>query len=104
MAFKAKGMRGSWYAEVDGVLYPCVHKHWWIHKHGIYHDPYIPRNTERPEYRAKYLEILHAMKRVVLADSGKPPAFVRKSYIGLFEIDDIDTSNGLTFRITKRVA
>jgi hypothetical protein len=99
----AKGQRGSWYATIDGTSYPCVHKHWWK-KGGTYHDPFIPRGDDKAEYRRAYLEALHTQKRVILSDSGEPPAFAgRKVYIGLYEIDDIDTTNGLRFKFVRRV-
>jgi hypothetical protein len=40
---KAKGHRGSWFAEVDGELLPCVHQHW---RRGFYYDdPYVERHA-----------------------------------------------------------
>jgi hypothetical protein len=99
---KAKGHRGSWFAEVDGELLPCVHQHW-SHR-GRYHDPHVvpgdPKWTE-------FIAAIRTDKKVILMSgefSNNDYSVRRTGYIAVFMIDDFELlDNDLRFRFAKRL-
>ena len=114
---KAIGQRGSWFAEVDGQLLPCVHQYW---LQGLsYHDPFaydgsVVRNPDDP-IQEKVLEFVEAIARdkfVILTEdkpeldtAGRVRAFQRTNYIAVYSIGDFsfDGKDGQRFRLTKRI-
>jgi hypothetical protein len=108
---KAIGRQGWWFAEVDGVALPCVHKHWLTGR--VYHDPFTRHKGKNND--KKVLEAVDAIKdgrHVILTDddatldaSGDVTAFARKHYIAVFEVEDVQYSveDGLRFRLSKRL-
>jgi hypothetical protein len=100
---KAVGHRGSWFAEVDGELLPCVHKHWWRGR--SYHDP-----NARPG-DVKWNELIEAIRdkgRVVLTDdrvSDDETAFERSGYIAVYEVANLQVEGShLKFDFVRRIA
>ena len=98
---KATGNIGSWLAEVNGELLPCVHRHWL--RGMTYHDPQaIPGDR-------KWDDFVGAIRRgrVILTSddvSEDERVFNRKEYIAIFAVEDVQMDgNGLTFRLTKRL-
>jgi hypothetical protein len=108
MTFKPKGKRGSWFAEVNGELLPCVH-HYWVTatKAGMtYDDPHYVASSN-----VQWDQLVAALREKGVAiltkdrtsDGGL--SFERDGYIGLFEIDSVQTMNGhLTFKFVRRLA
>jgi hypothetical protein len=101
---KAHGIRGSWFATVDGITYPCVHDHW-LDKGKFYCDPHFNSNDK------KFNEIYQALKEKnmciltnddVEQNSGIPK-FTRNNYIALFKIKNVEAVDGdLKFELTER--
>ncbi len=83
---KAIGQRGSWFAEVDEELLPCVHQHWW--KDGRYHDPNFAARTSQWD---RLIEAINEKKRVILTTdiALEEGGFQRTGYIAVFEISDV---------------
>ena len=108
---KAIGRQGWWFAEVDGIAIPCIHKHWLNRL--SYHDPF--KRHRGKGLKRKIDEAVNAMKnarQVVLTDDhvefdveGDVAGFTRKKYIAVFEIDDITytPADGLRFRLVERL-
>lgn len=108
---KAKGRQGWWFAEVDGVALPCIHKHWL--KNTSYHDPF--KRHEGKGLDKKIDEAVDAMKsgrlvvltdqNAILDDDGDVITMERKNYIAVFEVGDItySQSDGLRLKLTRRV-
>lgn len=101
---KAKGQRGSWFAEVEGQRLPCVHQHWC--KNGRYHDPNVqPGIPPWPEF----IDAITRERRVILTrdvahGSGENIGFTRNGYIAIFAVDDVALDGrNLTFRFTQRL-
>jgi len=109
---KATGRQGWWFAEVDGLALPCLHKYWL--KGLDYHDPFLRHEGKGLE--AKIKEAVDAMmvgKLVVLTTDkatldrdGNVTAFERTGYVAIFEVDDVTYTHadGLRLRLVKRVA
>jgi hypothetical protein len=103
---KVNGKRGSWFAEINGVSYPCVHR-FWVVQHGksmTYSDP-MPNPEDR--HWPDFIAALQSQKKAILTedesfDSGK--GFNRTGYIALYEIDEIVKGTSLRFRFVKRLA
>jgi hypothetical protein len=108
---KAVGRQGWWFAEVDGVALPCVHKHWL--KGTAYHDPFERHKGKNNDNKIKEaVDSIVTGRKVVLTNdeatfdpSGVVTAFARKNYIAVFEVDDVQysVSDGLRFRISERL-
>lgn len=108
---KAMGRQGWWFAEVDGVPLPCLHKHWL--KGLNYHDPFLRHEGKGLE--AKIKEAVDAImigRRVVLTTdnatldkAGNVTAFNRSGYVAVYEVDDVTYSkaDGLRLRLAKRI-
>jgi hypothetical protein len=98
---KAVGIRGSWFADVDGERLPCVHKHWW--RNGVYHDPNAVPGEKKWD---DFILAIQQRKRVILTDD-EPwtgGAFVRKGYIAIWDVDNVRIEGSdLTFKFTNRV-
>lgn len=105
MAKKAKGIRGSWFATVDGERLPCVHDHWW--KGTSYDDPGIKPSSKASEL----VDAIREKKRVILtkdkaipSDNDEAMGFDRKGYIAIFSVDLIEFDDaGLRFKFVKRL-
>ena len=93
---KATGQRGSWFAAIDGELFPCVHEYWTRRVGGkmAYADPYcLPEHAKR----APFLTALRDKRQAILTKDGPPSAemvFDRKGYIALFQIDTPTVEDG----------
>ena len=105
---KAKGMRGSWFATVDGFgRLPCAHQDMTTTtREGMtYRDELSMAHPQ-----TGYVEALGDGLVVLTSDHvdrrpGQPPAYRRSGYIGVFRIADLDIKGGvITFRFTQRVA
>ena len=59
---KASGVRGDWFAKVDGERLPCVHKFWW--EKGTYNDTKLKSSPKADEL----FEAIKELKRVILTD------------------------------------
>lgn len=105
MVKKAKGQRGSWFAAVDGQLFPCVHSHW-FKQDGSYEDRFA-----RPGDK-KFEELTASIRdtgRVILTTddvvpTSTAPEFKRTGYVALWSVRDVlldDT--GLRFRFAERL-
>lgn len=98
MPRKAKGSQGSWYAEIDGTKFPCVHSRF---LDGLsYYDPVegVPLPEDYVEAISDGLVILTKSKAI---DGG---GFKRSGYIALFRVADVDAADGkLRFRLAERV-
>src|SRR4051812_19909980 len=92
---KAIGRQGWWFAEVDGVALPCVHKHWL--KGTTYHDPFERHKGKNNDKKImEAVDAVAARRQVVLTDdeatldaAGTVTAFARKNYIAVFEVEDV---------------
>ncbi len=90
---KPKGHPGSWFAEWNGEKLPCVHQHWTKGSWPQYVDPGF---DGRSKWDA-FIEALKRGKKAILTTSHPPDASGkrrRKSYVGIYSIDDVETSNG----------
>jgi len=106
--YKATGQRGQWSALVQGQRFPCVHDYWVKRDQPnvmMYDDPGC--DPDRPKWR-KFIELLQNTKRAVLTQDdviGKGPAFKRKSYLALYEIENLESGPGfLRFRFISTLA
>ena len=101
---KVTGVRGSWFAEVDGEALPCVHKYWW--SNGRYHDPFPNDDSKKEE---EFVNAIREKQRVILTtddvfDNGTK--FKRTGYIALYKVANVqyDTVDGLRFDFKERLA
>lgn len=107
---KAVGKRGSWFANIDGHSFPCVHKYWIT---GLqHHDQFRYRGSEIETKVAELVEAVRNGKRVILTndtplfDSNcELSGFERTSYIALYAVEDVTYSpeDGLRFRLSDRI-
>lgn len=104
---RARGERGSWFADVNGERLPCVHRHWIT---GTRHsDPgYVEGEGQWPAF----LDAIKSKQRVVLTndDPISAPekksglAFNRTGYIAVFKVGNIEADEiGLRFDLVERV-
>ena len=106
--YKPTGRRGQWSAQVMGETLPCVHD-FWVNRDDPnvmkYYDPQC--EPDRPKWR-KFITLLQTTKRAVLTQdevTGKGKAFVRKGYLALYEIEDMEFGPGfLKFRFSGTLA
>jgi hypothetical protein len=101
---KAIGIRGSWYAKVDGDLLPCVHRHWWV-KDARYNDTGLKPSTHNSDF---VLKIREARKVILTNDKPYTPGsnkpFERTGYIAVWTVDDVEFDDtGLRFRFSEKV-
>lgn len=102
--WKAKGHRGSWFAELDGESLPCVHKHWMV---GLTHnDPQVkPGDPQSDQLVAAIVQA----RRVILTNDNPHVAergtgFTRTGYVAEYGVDEIEfDSAGLRFRFVSRL-
>ena len=86
---KPRGERGSWFAEWDEELFPCVHQYWWTGPNR-YNDPFA-RPTDK-----KFQELVAAIKqghRVILTtdtteDGGH--RFDRTGYVAIYDVVNVE--------------
>lgn len=102
---KVSGKRGSWFAEIDGVSYPCVHK-FWVHfgRTMTYNDPI---HDQQDRHWPEFLAALNSQKKAIPTEDETPDggfSFARTGYIALYEIADIEKDTTLRFRFLKRLA
>jgi hypothetical protein len=99
---KAKGHRGSWFADVNGESLPCVHQHW--SRNRRYHDPHVVQGD--PQW-AEFIDAIRTLKKVILTTgefSNDHYSVRRTGYIAVFTIDDFElSSNDLRFRFVDRL-
>jgi hypothetical protein len=106
--YKATGQRGSWFAEIGGEPFPCVHDD--LTKVGkgsmVYLDPHC-----QPDDPARWIPFIAALKekkqailtRDTVAADGN--SYERQGYIALFRIDHVVAEEGsLRFNFIERVA
>lgn len=108
---KATGRQGWWFAQVDDVALPCLHKSWL--KGLSYHDPFKRHEGKGLEKKIKEAvdAIIDGRQVILTTDNeerdhdGEIIAFERTGYIAVFEVDDVtySTSDGLRLRLTKRL-
>jgi len=108
---KAIGRQGWWFAQVDDIALPCLHKYWL--KGLNYHDPF--KRHEGKGLERKIKEAVDAIidgRHVILTSddaeldiNGDVTSFTRTGYIAAFEVDDVTYSDGdgLRLRLTKRL-
>ena len=101
---KAKGHQGSWFAEVDGESYPCVHDRYRVGLHE-YVDPNFDPDSDRA---GTLLDALQGGRAILT--KGKPDddpasdAIRRDGYVGLFAIENARVEDGaLRFTFTERI-
>ncbi len=88
-----RGRQGSWFAEWEGELLPCVHQHWtqghWPH--------YLDPNADgRPEWPA-FIDAIRGGGKVILTTSHPPDEngkWRRKSYVSIWRVSDVTASDG----------
>lgn len=84
---KPKGHSGSWFAKWEGESLPCIHQR---HLHGTHYiDPGMDDNPKWP----RFIVELRAKKKAIVTTSYPPGdngIHRRKSYIGIWEIGDVD--------------
>lgn len=113
--FQPRGIRGSWFAEYDGQLYPCIHKHWRCGEHKQWHDdpfarPGIPKwNSliEAIRWDCVVIETADIVPTDILFGS-----FQRTGYLGLLRIENFEllpneNSEGcfhMRFKFAERLA
>lgn len=97
---KARGQRGSWFAEVNGESLPCVHAYWF--KNGWYDDPHARPGEQQWE---ELFAAIREKKRVVLTtyrviDGGI--GFERAGYVAVYAVDNISVDGSrLRFQFTE---
>ena len=101
---RAKGQRGSRFAEVRGESLPCVHRHWLAGTQ--YHDPNMRAGV--PPW-PDFIAAIHQKRRVILTrdavhGTGETIGFERQGYIAVFGVTDITTEGrDLRFRLVQRL-
>lgn len=100
---KARGERGSWFATVEGVRLPCVHKHWVT---GFHHRAKRAWMTD-----PKHIELVEAIQstgKVILTKDkviGDGEAFERDGYIAMYRIANLQWENDeLEFDLIDKLA
>ena len=104
---KAIGLRGSWFADVEGETLPCVDQHWWA-AGGRYDDPGLQPGKPKGD---ELVEAIAAKKRVILTndeasfdDAGKVVGFRRTGYIAVYSVDGVEFDEaGLRFKFVRRL-
>ena len=102
---KAHGIRGSWFATVDGITYPCVHAHW-LTQRTFYCDPHF--NPDDKKFNEIYQTLKEKNMCILTNDdveqNSNIPNFKRKNYIVVYEIKNVRAAEeGLKFELTKRL-
>jgi hypothetical protein len=99
---KARGSRGSWFAEVDGKRLPCVHQHWV--KRLQYNDPGITPGVRKND---EYINAIKDGMVILTTDdivSHEPFQFKRTGYVAIYTVDEVVADdNGISFRFMSRV-
>lgn len=100
---RARGERGSWFAEVDGVRLPCVHKYW---VHGLHH--HAKRAWMKDPKHIELVEAIQSRGTVVLTKdkvTGDGEAFQRNGYIAVYRVENLEWSNDeLKFDLVEKLA
>lgn len=92
------GQRGDWFADLEGISYPCVHDTWWTGK-DRYVDPYAVPGDPKWD---RFASAIEEKRRVILTKDAADGS--RAGYIALFEIDDVVYRHGeLSFKFVKRL-
>ncbi|MBL9065398.1 MAG: hypothetical protein JNN10_03795 [Sphingopyxis sp.] len=97
---KAKGIRGTWYAEVNGEKLPCIHDK--NMKDGEYRAP----NADDDRHRKLLNDIVRTgrvvMRKSVREDDSQPWTAI--GYVAVWSVADAKIENGmLTFRFVDRL-
>jgi hypothetical protein len=99
---KAKGSRGSWFAEVDGERLPCVHEHW-ARKWPDYNDPGIKPGGRKEN---EYIDAIKNGTVILTTDdvvSQEPFRFSRTGYVAIYTVEDVTADDsGISFRFVSR--
>ena len=102
---KVQGKRGSWFAEISGISYPCVHEFWVQRgKSMTYNDPI---HDQEDRHWPDFLAALQSQKKAILTKDVTPDGginFTRTGYIALYAIDDVVKDTSLRFRFVQRLA
>jgi hypothetical protein len=97
---RARGYRGSWYADVNGERLPCVHQK---NKDGAVYDAAC---LDDKRHR-KLLHDIQAAGRVVLRLSERESEnhpWEAKGYDGVWAVEDVKLENGrFTLRFSQRL-
>lgn len=120
MRLKARGERGSWFAEVEGERLPCVHMHWFQFRTATYDDPWLRPGEAKAD---ELFEALKTTRRAIFTDDkvigtkapsrlddgtidkGERPLFERTGYRMLYEVAEVVfDQNGLRFKCTNKLA
>lgn len=98
---KARGERGSWFAEVAGERLPCVHAYWI--KGNKHRDPGF--DASKPQWQELLAAISKKRKVIVTNDVRiESGGFQRTGYVAAFAVDEIRTDDGcLTFNLVERL-
>ena len=86
------GRAGSWFANWEGEQIPC------IHKHALKGSTYIDDGVNEHPAWPSFIGALREQRRAILTTSHLPDESGirrRKSYIGIWEIADVQVSNGV---------
>lgn len=109
---KAHGVRGSWFATVDGESLPVLHSYWSKREAGdfLYHDVNFTPDYPRGGQPEKFIDAIKSGTQAVLAksepqgDDDSADTFERKGYIAVFEYEYLSQDErGLRLRFTDRV-
>lgn len=108
---KAIGRQGWWFASVDGIALPCLHKEWLTGLH--YHDPFKRHEGKGLERKIQEAvdaithggQVILTSDKKILDPNGELIAFERTGYIAAYEVGDVtySASDGLRLRLTKRL-
>ena len=97
---KAKGLRGTWYADVNGERLPCIHDK--NMRAGIYRAP----NADDERHQQLLSDII-ASGKVIMRKSereGEDQSWTSKGYIAVWSVADAKIENGeLTFKFVDRL-
>ena len=104
------GQRGVWFADTPYGRLPVVHNYHW--RKGMHFHPAEHAAAIAPSRNRAFIDALRTTTLVVVSDDevtvrdGVPVAFIRKGYVGVFQIADFkEEPNGdWSFRYVRREA
>jgi len=100
---RARGERGSWFANVDGERLPCVHKYWVT---GLHHC--AKRASMNDPKHVELVEAVRSTGKVILTKdkvTGDGEAFERDGYIAVYRVDNLEWENDeLEFDLVQKLA
>ena len=97
---KAKGVRGTWYAEVNGERLPCIHDK--NMKNGLYRAPKAD-DDRHAQLLADIVDTGKVIMRKSERDDESQP-WTSKGYIAVWSVSDAKIEDGeLTFQFVDRL-